>query len=290
MTNPHTDGLPPGAIRVLTQLRPRWHIDDVRDVHRLDGGYSNDNYALRYHDGHFVLRVVRNAADPIDRDFERHLLDGPVAMLTAPLIAYALPDGHMLTRRVPGPLLVEAPPSVADIARYAAQLHLKIPALQRRYDVGQQIGRDLAFAAQTGERAPDWIYAIHAGLSSAGLRIAPCHNDLNPWNVVVSAASPARWCTLDWEFAGDNDPLFDMLCLAHGLGWSDAQTDELIGAYLAASESSRTPTAAQRRTLEQLYFLREYAWALAQRGRGNRRGEIAEQISRNTEALRPFAR
>jgi thiamine kinase-like enzyme len=237
-----------------------------------------------------VLRVVRDATNPIDRGFERRLLQGPIARLTAPLIAFALPQGHMLTRRVPGPLLIDAAASLDDVARYAAALHRKIPALHRRYDVVARIGRDLAAAAHAGEAAPAWIHAIHAQLSSTGLNSSPCHNDLNPWNVIVSAQDPARWCTIDWEFAGENDPLFDALCLAHGLGLDATQSDELIDAYLSASKSSRVPTAAQRRTLEATYFLREYAWALEQRARGNHRHEILAQIERSAEALRRFSR
>src|SRR5215510_2986463 len=95
----------PAASAALRRLRPQWRLDEVHDLEHLVGGYSNDNYALRYQDAAYVLRVVRAAATPVDRAFERRLLAGPIALLTAPLIAYTLPEGHMLTRRVVGPLL-----------------------------------------------------------------------------------------------------------------------------------------------------------------------------------------
>ena len=41
-----------------------------------------------------------------------------------------------------------------------------------------------------------------------------CHNDLNPWNILVTADG---WVTLDWEFVGQNDVLFDLVSLHQGL-------------------------------------------------------------------------
>src|SRR5262245_52430111 len=188
----------PAASAALLRLRPQWRLEDVHDVEHLAGGYSNDNYALSYQDAAYVMRVVRPAVTPVDRAFERRLLAGPIALLTAPLIAYILPEGHMLTRRVGGPLLIETEPSSDDLARYLARLHQRIPPLGRRYDVIQTIGRDLNIAAERGESTPPLIARAFANLPTLAARQTPCHNDLNPWNVIVSAADPVRWCTIDW--------------------------------------------------------------------------------------------
>ncbi len=280
--------LPSEAIAALKRLRPQWQIDAVSEVELLVGGYANDNFALTYRGADYVLRVVRSAPVPIDRAFEKRLLAGPIALLTAPLVAYLLPEGHMLTRKVAGPHLVDTRPERSAVAQYLARLHLRIPPLGRRYDMVQTIGRDLRAAAQLGERAPDWFAKEHESLSRAALQIRPCHNDLNPWNVIVSATDPARWCTLDWEFAGDNDPLFDLICVAEGLDWTIDETDELIDLYLEQIESTRAPTTPQRRTIRKAYFLREYAWALAQLASGNRRPEIEAQLARAADALKTF--
>ena len=282
--NPIAD-LPHEAALALKRLRPQWQLDAVADVGLLPGGYANDNYEFKYRDAEYVLRVARSSPVSIDRAFEKRLLGGPVALLTAPLVAYVLPEGHMLTRKVPGPLLVDAARDRAAVAQYLARLHLRMPQLGRRYDIVQTIARDLRVAAQHGEAAPPWFAKEHESLTRAALQVRPCHNDLNPWNVIVSAADPGRWCTLDWEFAGDNDPLFDLTCLAEGLGWSVDETDALIDAYLELIESPRSPTTPQRRTIRKAYFLREYAWALAQLAIGNRRPEIEAQLARSAERL-----
>ena len=277
--------LPSEAAAALKRLRPQWDLSSVGGVELLIGGYTNANYALTYRDADYVLRLARPTPVVMDRAFEKRLLTGPIALLTAPLVAYLLPEGHMLTRRVAGPLLVDKPPDSAALAQYLARLHLRMPPLGRRYDLVQTIGRDLRAAAQRGESPPAWFAKEHESLSRAVLQIRPCHNDLNPWNVIVSAADPTRWCTLDWEFAGDNDPLFDLTCLAEGLGWSLDATDTLIDTYLELIESARVPTTSQRRTIRKAYFLREYAWALAQLAAGNRRTEIEAQLARSAAAL-----
>ncbi len=277
--------LPSEATAALKRLRPQWDLSGVGRVEWLVGGYTNDNFALTYRDSDYVLRLARPAPVVVDRAFEKRLLTGPIALLTAPLVAYLLPEGHMLTRRVAGPLLIDKPPDNAALAHYLARLHLRMPPLGRRYDLVQTIGRDLRAAAQRGESPPGWFAKEHESLTRAVLQIRPCHNDLKPWNVIVSAADPARWCTLDWEFAGDNDPLFDLICLAEGLGWSHDATDVLIDTYLELIESARAPTTSQRRTIRKAYFLREYAWALAQLAAGNRRPEIEAQLTRSEAAL-----
>jgi aminoglycoside phosphotransferase (APT) family kinase protein len=281
--------LPSDAAAALKRLRPQWQIDEVAGVELLEGGYTNDNYALTYRDSDYVLRLARPSPLTIDRAFEKRLLAGPIALLTAPLVAYSLPEGHMLTRRVAGPLLVDAKPDRTALAQYLARLHLRIPPLGRRYDLVQTIGRDLRVAAQRGELPPPWFAKEHESLTRAALQVRPCHNDLNPWNVIVSAADPGRWCTLDWEIAGDNDPLFDLICLAEGLGWSLDETDALIDAYLELIESPRAPTTQQRRTIRKGYFLREYAWALAQLASGNRRIEIEAQLKRSAGVLKEIS-
>jgi Phosphotransferase enzyme family len=277
--------LPDAAVRALRQLKPEWHHAELRNVARLPGGYSNDNYAFDRGAESYVLRVVRPQSRALDRGFEHRLLSGPVGRLAAPLIAFDVLAGHMLTRRVPGALLVDAPVGVETIAGYLRHLHDHMPPLQRRYDVARVVADDLATAQAHGEPTPRWIHGISSSLGTTSVRDAPCHNDLNPWNVVVCDADPTRWCTLDWEFAGNNDPLFDVLCIAGGMDWSAGRADALIDAYFQA-RGQPPPSRQERHGAWLAYWLREYAWALAQRALGNGRAEIVEQWQRSLAALR----
>ena len=277
--------LPDAAVRALHRLLPNWRPGELRSVERLPGGYNNDNYRFERAGEAFVLRVVRPQADPLDRAFEHRLLSGSIGRLAPPLIAFDATAGHMLTRLVRGPLLVDAAAPTEAVARYLHHLHNSLPSLERNYAVTEVVEQNFAAAAAHGRHAPRWISALISTLDCGTLGHVPCHNDLNPWNVIVCEPDPTRWCTLDWEFAGNNNPLFDVLCLAGGMTWPDEQADALIDEYHQRC-GRPSPTDRQRLSTWQAYWLREYAWAFAQHAQGNARAEIVAQLRRSAAALR----
>ena len=93
-------------------------------------------------------------------------------------------------------------------------------------------------------------------------------------------ASRPSFRTLDWEFAGDNDPLFDLVGFGLGLQWTPAQLAACAAAYAATPAGQTRPLHATRERLADTvcaYQIREYAWAVAQIAAGNDRPEIIEQ-------------
>jgi thiamine kinase-like enzyme len=78
--------------------------------------------------------------------------------------------------------------------------------------------------------------------------------------------------TLDWEWAGVNDPLFDLVVLHCGAGIDDAALPRLARAYLG-----RDPEAGRLEACEAVFWLREYGWAAARIAAGDRRREIVAQ-------------
>jgi thiamine kinase-like enzyme len=97
---------------------------------------------------------------------------------------------------------------------------------------------------------------------------ATCHNDLNPWNILVT---PEGWKTLDWEFVGRNDPLFDLVALHQGLQLDINTLPALATAFLPSCSAKRLTRAFAH------FWLREWCWASYQLRQGNRREEIVEQ-------------
>lgn len=251
---------------------PKWQTDGVTHVAYLPGGYANDNYRFEYDAHAYALRVVRHPG--ADRRAEARFLE----LASAPeVVAFHLPSGHLLTRWIDGTLLADSavPPETA--AGYLRGLHAEIPGGVRRYDPREGIRRDLAGAGKLARNAVialdrlDWTPADPRG----------CHNDLNPWNVLHTGGG---WRTLDWEFAGDNDPLFDVICLGRGLGYDDAGMERLTTAYYDADSVSPLRVLDTRI----LFELREYAWAVRQIALGNDRTEIRTQADTAERALGPL--
>ena len=275
-------------VEQVKALQPDWDVAEFGAFRYLEGGYSNANYRFRYHGGEFVLRLPGKPSAYTDREREERFYRSVRSLPAPEVVAFDSRTGAMISRWISGRLLADHEPELERAAGYLRDLHARLRAaeadaagaLDRAYDPLVHARASLAAAS-----APGWIRRIADARVWAPPSVTVCHNDLNPWNVIVSASDPTRWCTLDWEFAGDNDPLFDLTCLAEGLGWSLEETDELIDTYLELIESARTPTTSQRRTIRKAYFLREYAWALAQLAAGNRRPEIEAQLKRSEAAL-----
>lgn len=257
----------------LARLLPPGQAPRIRDVAPLPGGFANDNFRFSCDGEAFALRIARGAggAEAAARfAAERRYL----ALAAAPdVVAFDASRGDMITRWIDGPSLAEAPrPAPATAARYLRDLHGAIPAGVRRYD---PIAAAKADIAGVNDIAPAAVAALRRGWTPETLR--GCHNDLNPWNVIRAGA---RWRTLDWELAGDNDPLFDAIGLAHGLGYDAGATDALLRAFCSAP-----PTPQRVRAARIAFLLREYAWARRQQGLGNECAEVRRQAEDAAQTL-----
>lgn len=248
---------------------PTWDAQGIEGVTYLPGGYANDNYRFEYDGRVYALRIARHPG--ADRRAEARFLQ----LAAAPeVLALDLPSGHLLTRWIDGTLLADSPVPPETAAAYLRALHAEIPQGVRHYDPREAIRRDLAGAKTV---APVAVTALdRLDWTPADLR--GCHNDLNPWNVL---RTERRWRTLDWEFAGDNDPLFDVVCLGRGLGYDDAGMERLTATYYDTATVSRLHVLDTRI----LFELREYAWAVGQIALGNDRAVIRAQADTAERAL-----
>ncbi len=256
--------------RVAKRAVPSWCEHEIRVIEYLEGGYSHDNYRLEVGGEHYALRIagtVENLA------FEDHWWRKLPSGVSPELIALDPQSGAQVTRWVDGPLLLEATVTDAMLVSYLRDLHCSLPDPVRHCDLATIIqGWLQPDAAQTAQKAFASLPQPAPGL------LAPCHNDLNPWNVVCS---PRRWITLDWEMAGRNDPLFDVLALAFGLERSLQDARALCEAYLG-----QTIDSARLQHVSTAFWLREYAWAFNAVKHGNKREEVARQEVVSLEWLR----
>lgn len=99
-------------------------------------------------------------------------------------------------------------------------------------------------------------------------RVCLCHNDLVAENII--SAPDIRF--LDWEYASDNEPMFDLATIIEHHALAAAQADRLLDVYTAGnSAASSARLAAQRRQYLALWWL----WLAS---RPEKSGEKADEL------------
>lgn len=254
----------------LSALMPAWDPNKVSDLAYLSGGYSNVNYALDYEDKRFVLRVPQVIQPFVDREHELRWYQQLPADIGVKPLALDANTGAMLTPWVAGELLADVRPgfSLSTLASYLRNLHHSLPNADRVYDLEQISAAYWSDGAPpTSPRNPPSSILIN------------CHNDLNPWNVIVTGDS---WITLDWEFVGQNDPLFDLVALHHGL---ELPGEELVTFATLYLEHAPVNLDERLYDVQVAYWVRELGWAHFQISKGNDRDEICTQLENASRAL-----
>jgi len=262
------------ADRVVA-LRPGWHAEDLSGFRYLPGGYSNRNYQFRHREQPYVLRVPQRTRPFIDRELEHAFYRSSRGGRVPEIEAFDPATGTMISRWQSGPLLAEVEVDPAELVPYVRSLHRDLGPCPRRYDPVSLARRQLS----VGKPRRSIVELAHR-IDWEPADTRPCHNDLNPWNII--AAEAGHWVTLDWEWLGTNDPLFDLVSLHQGLALDDGILVELAQDLLAQP----APDCLQRtRDCLTVFWLREYAWAHAELVAGNERDEIVEQARVSEQKL-----
>ena len=254
--------LPTTIVVLSAQIRallPEWLQYSLHDFEFLSGGYSNENYAFSVDFGasrkSYVLRLPKVQQPFVNRELEARWYDVLPDHIGVKPVALDTVSGAMITAKLDGQILAEVFAdnfAEQDLLNYVKTLHGSLPKIERHYDISE-------LAKLYGARAPEFD-ALHLGQS--------CHNDLNPWNIIVTEDG---WRTIDWEFVGLNDPLFDLVALHQGLELPAIELGQLCYEFIGYVDEDRLTN------VHWAFWYREWAWADFQIRSGNLREEIVQQ-------------
>ncbi len=288
-------GLSADELRVkIYTLVPKWLEDELDEFRYLSGGYSNVNVAFRHNNAasdrnnslgtFYVLRLPQRPQPYVNRRAEAAWYERmPKSVGPAPLVL-DVPSGEMITPLLTGDLLVDVFHQrycEDDLTSYLQALHGQLPGVAEQYHVPTLVPQFI----ETGWPA-DIEHSMFVDSDATPLSrsktLVTCHNDLNPWNILVTSQG---WKTLDWEFVGRNDPLFDLVSLHQGLRLDVGSLPRLARDFLPSASSEQLSRAVAQ------FWLREWCWANYQISHGDRRAEIVDQereAKRQLESLPKF--
>ena len=212
---------------------PGWDPESA-DVEVLKGGLTNRVYRVCDGDRDCVLRLSPTDADAfgLDRSNELPILEQAGRAGIAPRVLYAnRPAGIVLTEFLPGRVWADADmqdigqlETLAELLRSVHALpvcnfRINLSVMARNYCDYLQRRQGLHAFASICVEIIDGIPVRE--------ELACCHNDIVAANVVDDGVLKL----IDWEYACDNDPMFD---LASAIGYhnlDDHKAATLLRAY-----------------------------------------------------------
>jgi thiamine kinase-like enzyme len=203
----------------------------------LPAGSNNAGYLLEQGGVRAVLKVAATARQfpLLTRADEAAVQARAHRAGVAPEVLY-VDERRLLEAYIPGTVLSDAalarPANLAALALVLRRLHA-LPPTGRRFPLREsaRLYRDTLRTDVDTEQADCRLAAVEAVVAiEPGNPLRCCHNDLVAGNIV---AAPS-FCLLDWEYAGDNDPLFDLATIVAHHAVPPAGAGILLEAYFGA--------------------------------------------------------
>ncbi len=237
-----------------------------RQLEELHGGLTNRNIKITTPAATYVARCSVNATTMlgIDRDNEYYNSKAAEqAGVGAPVIDYRPDLGILLVGFLEGTTLTNAdlqcPDVLARVAEGCRTLHAG-PRFRDRFNMFELQPAYLKVVQERGFRIPtDYLYftrefqAVKRILGPDEHATVPCNNDLLAGNFVDNGSKV--WL-IDYEYSGNNDPLFRARQHLAECGLSTDQLDELVSLYYGRRLRHKTARARLQG------IIGKYGWTL----------------------------
>jgi len=222
---------------------PRFAAEVPADVgvERL-AGLTNRNYKITFGDECFVLRIPgEGTSEYINRQQEAVAARiAAQAGVNAELLYFDEDDGLMLTRFIAGAATMNGERfkdlgAVARAAKAFRRMHDCGQRFATEFELFQKMDEYLDYLGKKNARIPDGYAdvqreaeAVRAALAARPAPLRPCHCDPLAENFLDTGQ---RIYIIDWEYAGNNDPMWDLGDASVEAGFGDDQDAALLEAY-----------------------------------------------------------
>lgn len=221
------------SVRDALALVPGLDLQAV-EVRTLSGGLSNRSFLIEHGSERWVLRLDSGgprAFEP-DRALEMRAQQMAAAAGLAPAVIFADPSaGVLISRYVAGRSWTAADLAddrkLSSLATRLRDVHA-LPLCGTRISMPETAMIYRRYIERHGpwhEFASRCVEVISAVTPPESISF--CHNDIVAGNIVANGAP----VLIDWEFASDNAPLFDLASLIGFHDLDERQVDVLLEAY-----------------------------------------------------------
>ena len=237
---------------IVSRVNALMHTQDAAIVKRLEGGMSNYTYVVETRGKRYTYRVPGKYAEKfVDRVEEWDNIQEVNKLSLNNATSYVeVISGEKLAEYVEGTILSET-----DVVSYN---DMSVKALKtihnsnlrfKDYNAFGRLADYERYCREMGFTHPKEYIELRGKLDQmrqahADVPMVPCHCDYQPTNLVVSGD---KLYVLDWEFAGMNDPFYDIACYGNA-GFDKALS--LLEAYVG-----HKPTSQE---LRRLYYHRAF--------------------------------
>ena len=274
-----------GDCPIACQLSSAWHDAPMTDLEsalarvpifvgatdlttsRL-AGLTNVNHLVAVGDDRYVLRLPgEGTSEYINRaDEEVAARSAAAAGVNAAVIFFDPSDGLMVTRFIDGAATMNAElfkdlDAVGRAGHAFRRLHTTAAAFASDFTLFPMIDEYKSLLASKRAALPagydevqQQAEVVRTTLEAAPVRFAPCHCDPLCENFLDTGE---RMFIIDYEYAGNNDPMWDLGDLSVEGGFGPQQDDALIRAYFGGE-----PPASERGRMVAYKALCDLLWTL----------------------------
>jgi thiamine kinase-like enzyme len=231
-------------------------------------GLTNRNYKVSTGSERFVLRIPgEGTSEYINRRHEAVAARiAAEAGVNSEVLFFDDTDGLMLTRFIDGAATMNGErfkdlDAVARAAQAFRRMHDCGRSFATAFDLFQKMDEYLDYLRKKDARIPDGYAdvqreaeAVRAALQARPAALKPCHCDPLAENFLDTGT---RIFIIDWEYAGNNDPMWDLGDVSVEAGFGPEQDAALAEAYFDGR-----PPAAQVGRMVMYKAMCDLLWTL----------------------------
>lgn len=243
---------------------------------------TNYTYAVTLSCGKYIVRLPgAGTSELINRDHEKISTELAFNLdICEPILYFDAMSGIKATRYITdavtlSPVMMREPRIIKEAAALLHRLHTSGQDTAVPFDVFDMAIHYETFIKQNKGTFYDHYDDVRAKvmlfkeqIDTWQIHLTPCHNDPLCENWILG---PKRLYLIDWEYAGMNDPLWDIADIS-----LEANFDALLDQILLESYFGRQPTDKERFRFQVNKVFVDFLWSLWGKTRVPFDGEVME--------------